>query len=119
LELTGGHVIRFLDACGGDLPRLYYLVQMMINAYYGIRVDFSPFVGEMKNIFRSASLKALEHAGLPVQISEKLYEVGDSPGDLASRLDREARARNQIFGAFERDWIISALAPGAGARKVS
>lgn len=102
-------VFLFLRACESNLALYYELTQTLLNTVCHFRLDFSPFVSQMKTLFRPDPIITLEERGIPFQIAEKCYSPYDSADDLVARIKAAARSRTDVFNSFEQDWILASL----------
>jgi len=60
---------------------------------------------------RAEELKILEEQGVPIQISERFIQPGDTVVSLGDRLRALALARDERLTRLEQDWVLDAL-PG-------
>jgi Helicase conserved C-terminal domain len=76
------NVFKFLRACEFNLPRLFALIQDIINELSArlelARLELEPvnylyIIGGLENWFMSDGVKILEEYGIPIQISQKLW----------------------------------------------
>lgn len=102
------NVFRFLRACEYGLPQLFAIVELFARRL-GSSTNYSLFISEMPRWFRNEVLKNLDEQGLPVQISERFLERGDTIESLRERLVREAHNTGGSLTEFEKRWILDAL----------
>jgi hypothetical protein len=102
------NVFRFLRACEYGLPQLFSVVELFAKRRRP--TNYGLFVAEMPRWFRAEVLKNLDEQGVPVQISERFLEANDSIDSLRQRLVQQAREARSDLTAFEKRWIIEALA---------
>lgn len=103
------NVFKFLRACEYGLPQYLSVINLFIRKAGG-NADYSYFVSELSRWFRPEVLKNLDEEGIPVQISERLYERDDDANQLRARLLEAARRDDDRITEFERRWIEAALA---------
>jgi hypothetical protein len=103
------NVFKFLRACEYGLPQYLSVVNLFVQKAGG-KADYSYFIGELSRWFRPEVLKNLDEEGIPVQISERLYERGDDAPLLRARLLTAAAEGDDRLSQFERDWVEAALA---------
>jgi hypothetical protein len=101
-------IFRFLRACEYGLPQLFSVIEIFA-ARLNPRTDYSLFTAEMPRWFRPEPLKNLDEQGIPVQLSERFYQPGDSLETLTARLLEAANSDDISLSQFERDWILEAL----------
>ncbi|WP_047309036.1 DEAD/DEAH box helicase [Rhodopseudomonas palustris] len=103
------NVFRFLRACEYGLPQLFSVIEMFAKRIQPA-TNYGLFVAEMPRWFRAEVLKNLDEQGVPVQISERFLVRDDTIDTLRTRLIEEAKSRREILTAFEKSWILDALA---------
>lgn len=103
------NIFKFLRACEYGLPQYVSVINLFVRNAGG-RADYSYFIGELSRWFRPEVLKNLDEEGIPVQISERLYEAHDNANLLRARLLQAALEGDQRLTAFERDWVTAAIA---------
>ncbi|MGJ0391781.1 MAG: DEAD/DEAH box helicase [Methylocystis sp.] len=103
------NVFKFLRACEYGLPQLFSVIELFAKRLKP-NTNFSLFVAEMPRWFRPEVLKNLDEQGIPVQISERFLHSGDTIESLRARLLDEAQHESSQLTAFERRWVVDALA---------
>lgn len=66
-------------------------------------------LAELPRWFRDEALKILEEQGVPMQISERFFEAGDTAATLGERLRDLAIHRQGDMSEMERQWVLDAL----------
>ncbi len=102
------NVFKFLRAAEYSLPEYFSAVELFVKKN-GRVADYSLFVAELPRWFRPEELKILEEQGVPIQISERFYQKGDTLSRLASRLRNLAESKSELLSPMERQWVIDAL----------
>lgn len=102
-------IFKFLKSCEFGIGEYFSLIETLVRKRTSREVDYSPFVAEMKNLFRPECIKVLDERGVPIQISEKIYRRGDDLKSLTSRLLEVAMEGRSSLTAFESAWIIQAV----------
>jgi hypothetical protein len=103
------NVFRFLRACEYGLPQLFSVVELFAKRIRPA-TNYSLFIAAMPRWFREEVLKNLDEQGVPVQISERFLSRNDTIEALRRRLIQQARNPRSELSAFERQWILDALA---------
>lgn len=101
-------VFKFLRAVEYSLPEYFSVVDLLIRKAGGVS-NYELFVAGMPRWFRAESLKMLEEQGVPIQISERFLQTGDTVTTLGTRLRSLADARDRRISELERSWIRDAL----------
>lgn len=79
------NIFKFLRACEYGLPQLFAVVELFQKTE-GYISDYSLFLHELSRWFRAEELKNLDEEGIPIQISERFYQVGDDRISLTAKL---------------------------------
>ena len=103
------NVFRFLRACEYGLPQLFSIVELFAKRIR-LATSYGLFIAEMPRWFRAEVLKNLDEQGVPVKIAERFLLRGDTIDTLRRRLIQEARGRRDTLTAFEKRWVLDALA---------
>lgn len=103
------NVFKFLRACEYGLPQLFSVVELFAKRIRP-ETNYGLFVAEMPRWFRAEVLKNLDEQGVPVQISERFLRNNDTIDSLRKRLILEAQSTRPTLTAFEKRWILDALA---------
>ncbi|RYG94791.1 MAG: hypothetical protein EON58_15495 [Alphaproteobacteria bacterium] len=101
-------VFKFLRAVEYSLPEYFSVVDLMIRKAGGTS-NYELFLANMPRWFRAESLKMLEEQGVPIQISERFLQTGDTVTTLGDRLRGLADAKDVRLSGLERSWIRDAL----------
>ncbi|WP_332774237.1 DEAD/DEAH box helicase [Phenylobacterium sp.] len=101
------NVFKFLRACEYSLPEYFAVIELFVNKLDG-SADYALFLAELPRWFRAEALKILEEQGVPIQISERFIQRGDTVGTLAQRLMSLAAVLDQRLTPLERSWIQDA-----------
>jgi hypothetical protein len=101
-------IFKFLRAVEYSLPEYFSVVDVLIRKSGGAS-NYELFLAGMPRWFRSESLKMLEEQGVPIQISERFMQTGDTVTTLGERLRNLADARDPRISELERSWIRDAL----------
>lgn len=102
------NVFKFLRACEYGIPQFLSVVQVFLRQY-SVGADYSYFIGEVSNWFRDENLKYLDEEGVPIQISERFFQKGDSRESLLERLGYAASVSGDHISDFERRWLQAVL----------
>jgi hypothetical protein len=102
-------VFKFIRACEYGLGEYYALIQTLVNSISITPADYSLFVAEMTNLFRPECVKVLDERGIPIQISERFYEPGDTIDTLSERLFIIATSGATTMTPFGQEWVLGAL----------
>jgi hypothetical protein len=103
-------VFKFLRACEYGLVEYYALIEALANSISTPHADYSYFLAEMSNLFRPECVKALDERGIPMQISERVYQADDTIDTLSARLFTVAASGAPMMTPFERQWVLEVLA---------
>jgi hypothetical protein len=101
-------VFKFLRAVEYSLPEYFAVVELMVKQA-GRKASYGLFLAQMPRWFRAGPLKMLDEQGVPIQISERFLQTGDTVASLSDRLVELAKAEDDRLSVFERQWIIDAL----------
>ncbi len=102
------NVFKFLRACEYGLPQLFGVVEIFLKKKYEF-IDYSLFIHDLSRWFRAEELKNLDEEGIPIQISERFFVLGDTRDSLTNKLIDAAAEPSSGLTAFERTWIAAAL----------
>lgn len=102
------NVFKFLRGCEFNLPEYFAVIELFLTKA-GVRANYSLLLAELPRWFRDEALKILEEQGVPIQISERFLEAGDTAAILGARL-RDLAAHGQgDMSEMEREWVLDAL----------
>jgi hypothetical protein len=102
------NVFKFLRACEFSLPEYLAVIELFLTKA-GVRAHYSLLLAELPRWFRDEALKILEEQGVPMQISERFFEAGDTAATLGERLRGLAILGRGDIAEMERQWILDAL----------
>lgn len=102
------NIFKFLRACEYGLPQHFAVIELFVKQLVE-GADYSLFVGGLSSWFKPEVLKELDEEGIPIQISEKFYEDGDTKASLKLRLNGLCQVNDNRLTEFERTWIEEAL----------
>jgi len=102
------NVFKFLRSCEYGLPQLFSVIELFARSE-GYAPDYSLFLHDLSRWFRAEELKNLDEEGIPIQISERFYRVGDDRNALTAKLAFAASAGSELLTSFERRWVAAAL----------
>jgi DEAD/DEAH box helicase len=102
------NVFKFLRGCEFNLPEYFAVIELFLTKA-GVRASYSLLLAELPRWFRDEALKILEEQGVPMQISERFFEAGDTAATLGERLRGLAIHRQGDMSAMEREWVLDAL----------
>lgn len=105
-------VFKFLRAVEYSLPKYFAVVELMVLKA-GEVADYNLLVAQMPRWFRADALKMLEEQGVPIQISERFLQAGDTVTALSNRLIDIAKRKDARLSEFERKWVLDALPDAA------
>jgi hypothetical protein len=106
------NVFRFLRSCEYSLPEIFQAIEIFVKAELpeqAERIDYSLLISEMSRWFQPEVLKILEERGVPIQIAERYYELGDTVETLSERLLVAAHLGDGFLKPLEREWVSASL----------
>ncbi|KRA05773.1 hypothetical protein ASD74_04750 [Rhizobium sp. Root564] len=102
------NVFKFLRACEYGLPQVFALVELFAKAYWP-QTDYNLFLRELSRWFRAEELKNLDEEGIPIQISERFYALGDDRASLLKKLKDAVKDLSDELSVFEHRWLTASL----------
>lgn len=102
------NIFKFLRACEYGLPQHFAVIELFVRQM-AVDVDYSLFIGSISGWFKPEALKELDEEGIPIQISERFHESGDSKDSLKRKLAILCQNEDRGLTDFERDWISEVL----------
>ena len=101
-------VFKFLRAAEYSLPEYFAVIDLIVRKLGGDS-NYDLFLAGMPRWFRADALKLLEEQGVPMQISERFLQAGDTVDSLGQRLRSLADQTDARLTPVERSWIKDAL----------
>jgi hypothetical protein len=101
-------VFKFLRGCEYGIPQWIAVVELLVRRYFP-QADYSVLIGGLPVFFRPTVLKHLDEQGVPLQISERFYQAGDTVRSLSTRLLTVAVDPRGRLSPLEADWVNTAL----------
>jgi late competence protein required for DNA uptake (superfamily II DNA/RNA helicase) len=102
------NIFKFLRACEYGLPQHFSVIELFAKQM-DYKVDYSLFIGGISSWFRDEILKELDEEGIPIQVSERFYNDGDTKASLKVKLRYFCEQQSTSLTEFEKDWILEAL----------
>jgi hypothetical protein len=105
-----GHdtIFKFLRACEYGLPQYFTALELFVRQVEPA-ADYSLFIGSLSSWLRPEALKELDKEGVPVQITERFHQLGDTKVELRQRLEDMIYNDDERLSGFEREWLSDVI----------
>ncbi len=101
-------IFKFLRACEYGLPQIISIIEIYVKRQHP-EADYHYFLRELARWFRAEELKNLDEEGVPIQITERFRQDGDTYASLVARLTAAVTSETSDLSSFERAWVANAL----------
>ncbi|RUM07429.1 hypothetical protein EFR84_08015 [Rhizobium chutanense] len=90
------------------LPQIISIIEIYVKRQHP-EADYHYFLRELARWFRAEELKNLDEEGVPIQITERFHQGGDTYASLVARLTAAVTSEVSDLSPFERAWVANAL----------